>query len=86
VGALLLLGFAWTVLDTLAALSRGVSLTGIATFAAVLVIALTGWWLWQPWLIGAFDLASVALAVASVRVGNRERDAQVVALANGPNG
>lgn len=36
---------------------------GLATFAAGLAISVTGWSLWQPWLVAAIGIAIVGLAI-----------------------
>jgi len=65
VGALLLLALACTLMEALRSFNCAALVAGLATFAAGSAIALTGWGLWQPWLIGCFGLAAVAVALAS---------------------
>ncbi len=37
----------------------------MAVYAAALMVLLTGWGMWQPWVVGAIGLAAASLAVAS---------------------
>jgi O-antigen ligase len=74
VGAALLMLFALALLRTLALQPPAARIAGAATFAAGLAIAVTGWGLWQSWLIAAIGLATLGVAlVAHLEVRSTER-------------
>ena len=62
-GALLLLAFALAMLRTIEALAPSHRPAAFSLFAMVLAIGVTGWGLWQPWLIAVFGTAMMALVV-----------------------
>jgi O-antigen ligase len=65
VGAALMMLFALALLRALARLPPAARIAGAATFTAGLAIAVTGWGLWQSWLIAAIGLAAISVTLVA---------------------
>jgi hypothetical protein len=71
IGAGLLL---WTLLAFVRAIGRWderMQPAGAALIVMVMAIAVTGWGMWQPWLVAAIGIASVGLVLVPAGRGNR---------------
>lgn len=64
VGALLLMGLGLALLRSIARLDPAMQPAAAATFAMTVAVAVTGWGLWQPWLLSSMGTAIAGLVVA----------------------